>query len=623
MDPPPKTADHPFRCRMGADGITAASLNLQTLARLLGGEVRGRQVLAPGPGHSAADRSLSIKLDAKAPDSFVVYSFAGDNPIKCRDYVREKAQLPSWRPNGNGGTRHPSEAEIEAAVLRASQAPIGGKKYGPVIATYNYTDQHGVLLYQQQRHEPKTFSTRRPDGNGGWINNLNGVERVLYRWPELLAYPDGTVFFCEGEKDADRVASLGHCATTVAFGSWTEQCAQALTGRDVLILEDNDEAGRKRALAAAGNLHGKAKTIRIVRLSDLPEGGDVSDWLDADLRRADKLVDLCVDTPEWAPDIAKPISQPTAAPLDARTLMTMTFQPIKYVVPGIIVEGLTLLAGKPKLGKSWLLLHAAVAVASNGFTLGEIHCAEGDVLYCALEDNMRRLQSRLTKLLGISKSWPDRLHLQCEMPRLADGGLTTIKQWIATAEHPRLIIIDTLAMVRPQKGKDQTQYDADYAAVLELRKLATEHELAVVVVHHLRKQDADDPFDAVSGTLGLTGAPDSVLVLKYDRNGEVVLHGRGRDLVEIEKALSFNRDTCTWTIVGNANEVRQSAERTSVLTAMEEIAGPASANEIAISAELKTANVRQMLKRLVRQGTVQRCGRGKYQLQSPPTNPDQ
>jgi RecA-family ATPase len=190
----------------------------------------------------------------------------------------------------------------------------------------------------------------------------------------------------------------------------------------------------------------------------------------------------------------------------------MTFPPIKYVVPGILVEGLTLFAGKPKIGKSWLLLHAAIAVARSGFTLGDIKCIEGDVLYCALEDNLRRLQSRMTKLLRM-QPWPKRLEFRCEMPRLTEGGLDVIKTWIKNAKHPRLIIIDILARVRSAKKKDQQQYDADYDCVVELRKLANEHGIAVVVVHHQRKMDADDPFDTISGTLGLTGVPDSVLVL--------------------------------------------------------------------------------------------------------------
>jgi DNA-binding Lrp family transcriptional regulator len=294
----------------------------------------------------------------------------------------------------------------------------------------------------------------------------------------------------------------------------------------------------------------------------------------------------------------------------------MTFEPIKYVVPGVIVEGLTLLAGKPKLGKSWLLLHAAIAVARGGFTLGNTHCIEGDVLYCALEDNLRRLQSRMTKLLGISQPWPKRLWFQAEMPRLAEGGLDQIKQWIQSATHPRLVIIDTLAMVRAPKKKEQTQYDSDYAAVLELRKLANKHGIAIVFVHHLRKADADDAFDTISGTLGLSGAPDTILVMKHDRagSGAVILHGRGRDLVEIEKVISFNKDACIWTIMGELPDVRSSTERKAIRAAMEEIGAPATAKDIAKHAGLREPNVRKMLERMVKQGLAHRRERGKYQL---------
>ena len=144
----------------------------------------------------------------------------------------------------------------------------------------------------------KTFGNDIPDGNGGWTWKLD-ERRVLYRWPELSQFPDATVFICEGEKDADRVASLGHCATTVAAGKWTDECVKALAGRDCFILQDNDDAGRTKALAAARALHGAAKTVRIVALPDLPDKGDVSDWLDADPRRVEQLVDVCIAAPIW------------------------------------------------------------------------------------------------------------------------------------------------------------------------------------------------------------------------------------------------------------------------------------------------------------------------------------
>jgi RecA-family ATPase len=301
---------------------------------------------------------------------------------------------------------------------------------------------------------------------------------------------------------------------------------------------------------------------------------------------------------------------------NAEVLKTMTFPPIKYVVPGIIVEGLTLFAGKPKIGKSWLLMHAAVAVARAGFTLGEIHCAEGDVLYCALEDNQRRIQSRLTKLLGIGQDWPARLDFCCEMPRLANGSLDFIRSWIKSKPHPRLIIIDTLAMVRTPRKRDQTDYDADYSAVLELRKLASEAGVAIVLVHHLRKADSEDAFDTVSGTLGLTGAPDSVLVLKRDTTGTIILHGRGRDLTEIEYAMEFDREACLWRITGEAADVKRSAQRAAVLTAIDEAGGPIGPNDIAGATGMKAMNVRYLLSQLVKEGAIEKASYGKYRSKS-------
>ena len=254
-------------------------------------------MLAPGPGHSAADRSLSIRIDPAAPDGFVVHSFADDDPIRCRNYVREKAGLPAWQPNGNGRKRA-TDSDIDNAVMAGIMGQTGASRpSSPVVARYNYTDEDGALLYQVQRHEPKRFSQRRPAGNGGWVYQLGDVRRVLYRLLELLQYPDGTVFVCDGEKDADRVAALGHCTTTLSGGSnWTPELVEVLRGRDVLILEDDDKPGRKKGLAAAQALHGTAATVRIVRF---PDAKDVSDWLDADTRNAGRFVDVCFDTPLW------------------------------------------------------------------------------------------------------------------------------------------------------------------------------------------------------------------------------------------------------------------------------------------------------------------------------------
>ena len=139
------------------------------------------------------------------------------------------------------------------------------------------------MLFQVVRYAPKTFRQRCPDGHGGWSWRVRGIRQVPYRLPELLgAALDVPVFVVEGEKDADRLASLGLVATCNAGGAntWPEALTPAFAGRTVYILPDNDVAGRSHAQKVAAALEGVADSIRIVGLPDLPPGGDVSDWLD-------------------------------------------------------------------------------------------------------------------------------------------------------------------------------------------------------------------------------------------------------------------------------------------------------------------------------------------------------
>jgi hypothetical protein len=282
------------------------TLSLRSLARALGGEVSGDQVRAPGPGHSPKDRSLSVKLDDDAPDGFIVHSFAEDDPIACKDYVREKIGAPAFQPNG-GRRARASDIEIGAMLASAMESAPSTPR-GRIVEIYPYKDATGKLLYDVVRYAPKTFRQRHPDGNGGWIWSVKGCKRVLYRLQNLLAYPVATVFVCEGEKDANRVASLQLCATTVACGDWKDVDVSALAGRDVVILEDADKAGHKKALAAANALHGTARSIRIVLLPGLtgePHNKDVSDWLDADPRKhtAEKFIEVCLAAPEWTGEV--------------------------------------------------------------------------------------------------------------------------------------------------------------------------------------------------------------------------------------------------------------------------------------------------------------------------------
>ena len=138
--------------------------DLQKQARALRGEVRGGQVRCPGPGHSEKDRSLSVMLNSAAPDGFVVNTFSpADDPIACKDYVRERLGLPAFKPNGHGRHRA-SDDTVERALAAAVRAQTrDDKPKGKIVATYNYSDADGTLLFQVLRLEPKDFRQRRPD----------------------------------------------------------------------------------------------------------------------------------------------------------------------------------------------------------------------------------------------------------------------------------------------------------------------------------------------------------------------------------------------------------------------------------------------------------------------------
>src|SRR5918995_3091979 len=143
----------------------------------------------------------------------------------------------------------------------------------------------------------------------------------------------------------------------------------------------------------------------------------------------------------------------TAGPPLIRTaaeLRRKVFPDIKWIVPGYLAEGCTLLAGRPKLGKSWLALDIGLAVAAGRYVLGDILCEPGDVLALCLEDNERRLQRRIAKVLGaLGAGWPERFTYATEWPGANDGGLDMIRDWIERADNPRLVIVDVLAMFRP------------------------------------------------------------------------------------------------------------------------------------------------------------------------------
>lgn len=299
----------------------------------------------------------------------------------------------------------------------------------------------------------------------------------------------------------------------------------------------------------------------------------------------------------------------------AEDLMARELPPVRWAVPGILPEGLALLAGKPKLGKSWLALGLAIAKAAGGFALGKVRVDRGDALYLALEDNPRRLQNRVGKMLNGAPP-PPGLHMATEWPRLDEGGAEQMSDWLSVHPDAGLVVVDILKVIRPRVSPNRGIYDVDYEALQAMQRIAGEHGVAVLVVHHTRKMAASDPVDEVSGSTGLSGGADGVMVLKRDRGkADAYLHVTGREIEEeAELALRWDAALASWTLVGDADEYRLSEERRAVLGALGSASGPMSPKDLSEALGKSAGSVKVLLGEMVKAGQVSNPSYGKYTL---------
>ena len=303
-----------------------------------------------------------------------------------------------------------------------------------------------------------------------------------------------------------------------------------------------------------------------------------------------------------------------------RELNAREFEPVDAVIENAVLPGLNVLAGKPKLGKSWLALGMALAVA-NGGRFWDRETKQGRAIYYGLEDSWRRLQARLRKMGpdAAAAMAADMLHLGVELPRLDGGGLDHLRGVLTRYPDTRMLVLDTLARVKPMTPAKGTTYDSDSVLGADLQAIAKEHDVALLVVTHLRKMGADDPLDMVSGSLGLVGSADSVMVLQRKRGeADATFTVAARDLEDREDALRFDVETGTWHLMGAAADYAQSKQRLLILEAVRDLQAVrgASTGPSAIAEHLgdavKVNAVRQLMPKMVRDGALAVRGRGQY-----------
>lgn len=477
----------------------------QQLAQALGGEVSGNQVLAPGPGHSPKDRSLSIRFDNAAPEGWVVHSFAGDDPLVCRDYVRDRAGLAKWEPQKASSTSGNSIARMQQRI--SSQVET---KTAP--AEYIYRDQDGNPYLRVKRTADKQFYQQHWAGTE-WQNGAPKGPKIPYRLPELLEAEHDTVLIVEGEKDADRLASLGLMATTNAGGAgkWTADLCEHFKDRDVYIIPDNDEAGEQHAALVAERLASVAREIRIVKLPGLPPKGDVSDWLEAG-GTADGLAGLMQTAPKSAtvPHLAAP------AALQWLDMSAWDEQPVPErqwaIRDRVPLKQAGLFSGEGGTGKSIIELMKNVAHVTGKDWFGSLP-EPGPAFYIGAEDDKDEIHIRLAAIAShygatFKSLIDDGLHVLpllgqdatlCGQTRGGKIEVTALYRQLYEAAgdiKPKNISVDTLSRAFAGNEIDRTQV---YAFAMHMQALAKVADGAVTVLSHPSLQ-------GISSGTGLSGS---------------------------------------------------------------------------------------------------------------------
>lgn len=235
-------------------------------------------------------------------------------------------------------------------------------------------------------------------------------------------------------------------------------------------------------------------------------------------------------------------------PIDCETLVDMNLPRNIFCVDGLIAQGVTILAGPPKIGKSWLVLDICMCVA-KGEPLWDMPVHQGKVLYLCLEDNYSRIQSRVNDIAAEPSC---ELEVSIMAPTLNNGLIEQLENYCIENKNIRLIAIDTLQMVRD--NNTELSYGNDYGDIEKFKTLADEFGISIILVHHLRKQGASDPHAMISGTTGLTGAADSSLVFRKDEHKDSVniLYCRGRSIQERNFKLKFNKEDCRWEMISDS-----------------------------------------------------------------------
>ena len=415
----------------------------------------------------------------------------------------------------------PDLMEKKFGIARQVQEKLSPVRY--ISKVYDYANEHGEVVFQVVRYEPKTFRQRQPDGEGGWVWNMQGVEPLPFNLPDILARPEKPIFIVEGEKCAQALSALGAVATTSHGGAkkWAAELNKWFEGRDVIILPDADQPGQDHADMVTANLVGVARSVKRLDLPGLSEKDDVFDWL-SNGGTAQQLAELAKAAPEaqTAPDIEHIEVEEEEPDLfqvyDINYLRKMP--PVEFIVEGLLTRhGVAVMYGEPGAGKSFLAIDLALSIAYGTHWHGQA-VEQGAVLYIAGE-GVGGLGKRI-------KAWQAHYDMKGEVPFFV---LPTAVRFREPEDVERLlrtidslgvkfkaVFIDTVA--RALLGGDENS-STDMGLFIDSCEIVKRHcNCALIAIHHSGK----DAARGMRGSTALLGAVDtSVRIMKKDGNVEL------------------------------------------------------------------------------------------------------
>jgi hypothetical protein len=550
-------------------------------------ERAGAQTAAPTPAAPSGKTFDTRTLEERGLTPEARRFFCISGPLEVEGTWGEKRHFPTFHPDGSEG-RHRDKFRDPA------RQPTTGKDGKPRRQAKNLWDA-------------KTKDKGQPVAYGlNWIEAGDAVYLVNSELAVWLFWQHGLRAICP----------LGEGRSEASFRAMF-RAAKDKGAAQIVFLLDADEQGQSATATAL-------KAARAVGLNATakrwPEGVkagyDASDFEEA--HRAEDFaaaLDSLLDghhAPTNEPRGREPFRPKIST---ARELMAREIAPARFIADGLIAEGLTVFAGNPKLGKSWLMLNLGLAVAFGGTWLGSVQVEAGDVLYLALEDNERRMKTRLEKCLQGQEA-PANFHYATAWRRVDEGGLDDLREWLKAHPNARLIVVDTLQKVKPRRRNGGNVYEQDSDDLGLLKALADEYAVALICVTHRRKGTDADDLEAITGSFGISGTADGILSLKRERGkSDAVLTATGRDLEEDkELALKFDPILGSWAVLGDADEYRMSSERAAIANAIRDAASPLSPKEIAAATGKKDGTIRFLLFKMAQDGQVVAIGQGRYIL---------